>query len=96
MKAERFNDDKLKWSLVHFPSFEGMVKVLEFGAKKYSPHNWKKGLKKEEVIESLLRHTFAILNGELNDPESGLPHSGHIQCNTMFLTYIEEQEKKTK
>lgn len=39
MSADRFNSGKLKWSLVDFDSLAGMVKVLEFGAKKYDAHN---------------------------------------------------------
>jgi hypothetical protein len=87
-QGDRFNQGKLKWSLVDFDSFEEMVRVLEFGAKKYSSHNWKKGLKVTEVLESMQRHINAILRGEDIDPESGLHHYGHIQCNTMFLGYM--------
>lgn len=87
-QALRYNDGKCSWGLVDFQSLEDMVKVLEFGAKKYDAHNWKKGMPIVEVMESMLRHSFAFLNGEDNDPESGLSHLGHIQCNAMFLAYI--------
>ena len=87
-QAIRYNSGKLKWSLVDFDSLKDMVRVLMFGAEKYSPDNWKKGLPTKEVCESLLRHTFAYLEGEDNDPESNLSHLGHIMCNTMFLSWI--------
>lgn len=87
-EAMRFNNGKTRWSLVDFSSIEDLANVLEFGAEKYDDHNWKKGLKSTEVVESLLRHTFSYLNGEDLDPESGLPHTGHMMCNVMFLSYI--------
>jgi hypothetical protein len=87
-KGNRNNQGKPQWSLVDFPSLEGTVRVLEFGAKKYAPHNWRKGLPTTEICDSLLRHTFAYLNGEDNDPESGLSHVDHIQCNAMFLKHM--------
>jgi len=87
-KALRYNTDKLKWSYMNFASFEPMIKVLMYGAKKYAPHNWKKGLVKEEILESMQRHLAALLDGEDSDPESGLPHIGHIQCNAMFYSYF--------
>ncbi|MFN8317179.1 MAG: dATP/dGTP diphosphohydrolase domain-containing protein [Chitinophagales bacterium] len=46
-KADRFNEGKEKWGLVHFGSLKPMVRVLEFGADKYSEDNWKKGLDKK-------------------------------------------------
>lgn len=87
-KADRFNEGKLQWSLVDFDSFEDMVRVLEYGTKKYSKDNWKTGLKTTEIVESLLRHLFSYLRGEDIDEESKLSHIGHIQCNTMFLSYM--------
>lgn len=87
-KAERENEGKLRWSLVDFKAMSPMVKVLEFGAEKYDDDNWSKGLGVKGICESLLRHTFALLSGETNDPESGLPHIGHIQCNAMFIAHM--------
>lgn len=92
-QGDRFNEGKLKWSLVDWDAFEEMVRVLMFGAKKYDAHNWKKGLKVTEIVESLQRHVNAIMRGEDIDPESGLPHIGHIQCNVMFLGYMFKYRK---
>jgi hypothetical protein len=89
-QAERFNSNKLRWSLVDFKSIEPLVRVLEFGANKYGYHNWKKGMPVTEVTESLMRHLTAFMSGEDIDPESKESHIGHIQCNAMFLTYILE------
>lgn len=93
-KADRYNDGKLQWSLVHFKSLEPMVQVLEFGARKYAPHNWKKGLGLKKVMESMMRHVAAIMDGEVNDPETGLPHIGHIMCNAMFWSYEHADRKQ--
>ena len=86
--AERFNDNKIKWSFVSWKALEPMVKVLMFGANKYSPNNWQKGLKYSEISESLQRHLYAFMEGEENDPESKLSHLGHILCNAMFLSWM--------
>lgn len=87
-KADRHNTGKKRWSLVHFKSLEPMVDVLEFGAKKYAPENWKKGLNRKEILESTQRHLAAMIDGEVIDPESNLLHSGHIQCNMQFYNYM--------
>lgn len=87
-QGERLNEGKLKWSLVPQSALHPMVRVLEFGANKYSEHNWKKGLPVVEICESLKRHLDAFMEGEDLDPESGLSHVGHIQCNAMFLSWM--------
>jgi hypothetical protein len=51
-------------------------------------NNWKKGMPATQIIESMLRHTFKLLEGELVDNESLCYHVGHIQCNAMFLSYV--------
>jgi len=85
IKADRYNSGKPKYSLLDLKSLEPCVRVLEFGAKKYARDNWKKGLHFTEILDSMMRHIAALQSGEWNDPESGLPHIGHIQCNALFL-----------
>ena len=88
-EAVKFDSGKVDWTLVPFEALEGMVQVLEFGAVKYSRNNWQmdNGFKWTRVAASALRHLFAWLRGEDNDPESGLSHISHCQCNLLFLAY---------
>ena len=95
-KALRFNEGKPQWGLVHFQSLVPMVQVLEFGDKKYAPEDWKKGLDKKQILESMMRHLAKLMDGEEIDPESGLHHMGHIQCNAMFFNYMNNHFKTTK
>lgn len=88
----RENKGKPRWGLVDFDSLEDMVRVLEFGADKYGDGNWQKGLLTVEVCESMLRHIFAYLRGENKDDQSGISHIGHIQCNAMFLAYMDKKK----
>ncbi len=87
IKGDRFNEGKLKWSNVEFKSLEPLVRVLMFGEQKYGKNNWRKGLDKDEILESAMRHLIAMLDGEETDLESGLPHVGHLLCNCMFYQH---------
>jgi hypothetical protein len=95
-KSLRYNENKPKWSLVHYKSLEPMVRVLEMGAVKYSPDNWKIGLNRDEILESTMRHLTALMDGELLDKESGMSHMAHIQCNAMFYNYHEANNSFTR
>jgi hypothetical protein len=86
-KAMRFNEGKPQWSLVHFNSLIPFVKVLEFGAEKYSRDNWMKDMELNIILDSAQRHLAAMMDGEELDQESGLSHAGHVMCNMMFYTY---------
>lgn len=88
MKGDRYNDEKLKWGLIPYKALEPMVDVLMYGAKKYSPWNWTKGLSWVETSESLLRHIYDFLDGKDKDDESKLLQVGHILCNALFLSYM--------
>lgn len=92
-KAKRYNEGKPKWSYVHFESLEPMIRVLEFGAKKYEPFNWQKGLDLKEILESMQRHLAKLMDGEENDKETGISHIGHIQCNAMFYNYHKNKQQ---
>ena len=83
----RKNDqDKIRVDLLDPLALEGIGKVLTFGAKKYAAHNWRGGFVYSRLLGALLRHTFAIMRGENNDLESGLPHIDHLGCCWMFLS----------
>ena len=86
----RYNEGKPKWSLVPQSSLIPMVRVLEFGAKKYEAFNWMKGMSVIEISESLKRHLDSFMEGEDNDQESGISHIGHIMCNALFLSWMME------
>lgn len=92
-QANRKNEGKPKYSLLHLPSLEGCVKVLEFGEKKYARDDWKAGFPVTELCDSLVRHLASFLDGEDLDKESGLEHIGHMQCNLMFLAHTIKHHK---
>jgi len=86
-RAMRNNTGKPQWSLVDFEALMPLIYVLEFGAQKYERDNWKKYMPANEIMDSMMRHMIAMNRGELVDPESQLPHIGHIMANAMFYSY---------
>lgn len=66
--------------------------VLSFGAKKYSKDNWKYvDNPNDRYLSAAYRHLLAFQSGEVNDPESGLPHIAHATCCLMFLHYVNSE-----
>jgi hypothetical protein len=91
--ADRFNSGKPDLVyLLDFPeAIRELTEVAEYGANKYSKHNWKKGLKVRSVASSLLRHLAAYIDGEDVDEESGLFHTGAIVWNAMVLAEMSKR-----
>jgi hypothetical protein len=86
--AERYNEGKVPLSyILHLPNFmQGLSRVYQYGAAKYSDFNWKKGNKPDtEYLDSALRHIFSWTNGEEYDKESGLNHLLHAAWNLITL-----------
>jgi hypothetical protein len=69
-----------------------VLKVLEFGAKKYAPDNWKH-VEGSRYDDAMLRHIQAYLGGEMNDPETGLHHLAHATCCILFKIYLDKNPK---
>jgi hypothetical protein len=66
-----------------------IAKVLDFGAKKYDAHNWRKGIKYSRVLSAAQRHLMAWNDGQTIDPETGITHLAHAACNLLFLLEYE-------
>lgn len=67
-----------------------VIDVLELGARKYAPDNWKK-VENERYHDAMLRHVLSYLGGEVNDPETSKHHLAHAVCNMLFLIQKEEE-----
>jgi hypothetical protein len=91
--ALRDRAGKLPFSWIPYEVIEAVAAVLykssEAGGGKYPKDNWKKGAEHSVPMDSLLRHSFKRSRGEMNDNESGLPHSWHMLTNAAFLVYYE-------
>lgn len=69
---------------------EAEARVFGYGAKKYAAWNWTKGMPWSVPVACIIRHLMAREDGELLDPESGLPHEGHVACNLrMLMHYVD-------
>lgn len=61
----------------------------DYGDKKYQRGNWRKGIEYSRILNALIRHTMARLQGEVKDPESGLLHTDHIMANANMICHYE-------
>ena len=80
---------KLRWDLLPMELVEEVVKVLTFGANKYSDNNWKKldnGV--ERCYAAVQRHLVAWRKGENLDEETGLRHLAHAMCELLFVMHF--------
>ena len=64
-----------------------IAEVREYGCKKYGdPDNWKK-VELPRYIDAMLRHTEEFLRDPHGkDPESGIEHYKHAECNWAFIS----------
>jgi hypothetical protein len=86
----KFDHDKPRYDLLPPVAIDEMAKVMTFGAKKYEPNSWRNVANAESrYLAAALRHAFAIARGEINDPETGLPHAAHLMCDAAFLTELQ-------
>lgn len=89
MEAKKFDSDKLDYTLVQPAMVKAISESMGFGAKKYGRDNYRLGgFSNMRLTASLLRHVFAYIGGEDNDPESGLPHLSHMAANVQMLVTL--------
>lgn len=81
MKGVKHDDDKARYALVSPAGLEAEARGMTYGAKKYGDYNWRKGIAVSRYISAALRHIFAVIRGEITDPESQVSHLGLAKCN---------------
>lgn len=87
------DDGKLDYTLLP-DSLDDVVRVLMKGAEKYERDNWVKVPDgKSRYIRAALRHLWARARGEVNDPETGLPHLSHLVCCALFAAWFDRNGK---
>lgn len=98
--ALRYNDGKLEFHRLYWPAVEEEIKVFMDGSLKYpdgedGTPNWFRlwgDNTPQVVLNSLMRHASAAMQGQVYDPESGRFHVAHIRCNTaMLIKYYIDQ-----
>jgi hypothetical protein len=85
-QAVKFDLGKPQYDLVPWDALEEVVKVLNYGAQKYDPRNWEKGMDWSRMFAAGIRHDVEFWQ-KLHDidQESGLPHLAHGICCRLFL-----------
>lgn len=86
----KFDQGKAQLDLLSPTWVLGVGQVLTFGAQKYAPNNWRKGIALTRLLASCLRHVFSFIGGEDKDPESGLSHLLHASCCLQFAFELYE------
>lgn len=76
---------KVRMDLLPVYPLQEVAKVLTFGATKYAPNRWRKGMEWNRLYGAVLRHITAWQDGQNNDPETGLSHLAHAITDLMFL-----------
>lgn len=89
----KYDNKKIKPSLIPAEYIEGIAAVATFGAEKYTKDNWKLCEDKSRYIDALERHLLAYKKGEIVDNETGLSHLYHIGCNAAFIDWFDRVSK---
>lgn len=84
-KGLRHDEGKTQYHLIPSDGLAELARVYTFGAKKYAPYNWERGMDHSRVFNSMLRHIYAYWDGENRDQETGLHHMAHAAWNALTL-----------
>jgi hypothetical protein len=73
---------KPRWTLLPFDALAEVVKVLEHGAQKYQPDNWRKCPDATRYVDALMRHLAAYQTGETKDAgqRPAAPRAPRVLC----------------
>lgn len=91
----KHDSNKPRASLLPKGAVNAVIRVLEFGARKYAIDNWKTVPDaKTRYYDAMNRHIDAWWNGESKDQETGEHHLAHAICCGMFLWWFDDMDTK--
>ena len=97
--APKEKENKPNWAIFPFTELEEVLKVFEFGVKKYgSPFSFRRGqgVSKSDLFSASIRHLLEIHKGHSIAEDSNCYHWAHLAANAiMALSHPEEKEKTT-
>jgi len=97
MGGVKFDSAKLRWSLLPLRAVEDVVKVLEFGARKYAPDNWMKVPNaRERYWDAAMRHMVEWKAGDKKDGETGVSHLAHAICCLLFMLWFDQRDDSSE
>lgn len=92
----KYDADKVPLDLLPMDALVEVGEILKFGAEKYAPYNWARGMLYSRLIAACMRHVFSFNKGEDNDPETGRSHIAHALCCLLFLMEYEKKKNDYK
>ena len=91
--GRKHDSNKPRYSLLPENTVHNVIQVLEYGAVKYEPDNWKYvPSARTRYYDAAMRHIDDWWNGSEVDEESSLPHLAHAICCLLFLLWFDDQE----
>ena len=78
-----------------------LAEAMRHGAEKYGPYNWREQpVSRTVYIDAAIRHLLRMLDGQVYDDDSALPHEAHVMaCMAILLDAsacgTEEQDVKS-
>ena len=85
----KYDGDKPPLHLLPPDALYAITEILDFGAKKYAPRNWEKGMDWSRLYRATLGHLFQWFMRKGADPETGKSHLWHAGCCILFLIAYE-------
>lgn len=84
-EGKKYDGGKPGMHLLPYFPLQEMARILDYGARKYDAHNWRRGIHYSRLIAATLRHLGQFTEGVDKDEESGLSHVAHAAVNLVFL-----------
>lgn len=85
----KYDTGKDPWFLFPWDAAKCIVIVLAFGAEKYAPRNWEKGMDWSRCFRACIGHMTDWWQTGEPDPETGYSHLWHAGCCILFLIAYE-------